>query len=282
MIIRNYPVFCLPFLLIACGGSSNENPLPAFTPAPTGVMATHDISSGKTKISWSQDPGTSYSIYYSSDPQQTVSNYSVYADAGLVLGANSPTEISLPTAPIYYFQITAKKNSVESLPSEKKWAVNRYSASAGTGESVLDSETGLEWERCLRGSTWNPATSACIGSPTQHTGSQAEAMFAPDANGWRIPSESEIATLAFCNTSNPAYFLNTETVSSPPCSMHNSNWGSYLEALPEQATARKIFTTKTLTVSGSKTYCSVYVGQTVAGICAGPGSALGNYILRVR
>ncbi|MBQ0934444.1 Lcl C-terminal domain-containing protein [Ideonella paludis] len=72
---------------------------------------------------------------------------------------------------------------------------------------VIDLRTGLVWQRCSAGQSWNGST--CAG--TASTYSQAEALsLAKQANpsdspaGWRLPNVKELASLADLGCTAPA------------------------------------------------------------------------------
>lgn len=69
---------------------------------------------------------------------------------------------------------------------------------------IRDTVNGLEWQRCAVAQTWNPEDETCSGSASRHTWSQATALTAP--GGFRLPTISELRTLVYCSSGQPALF----------------------------------------------------------------------------
>ena len=63
---------------------------------------------------------------------------------------------------------------------------------SGDGSHVTDAKTGLTWQRCSLGQSWDKGT--CTGTASQHTEKQAAALGKALA-GWRLPTVKELATL---------------------------------------------------------------------------------------
>jgi hypothetical protein len=89
---------------------------------------------------------------------------------------------------------------------------SRYEAipsATPAGSEVRDKITGLIWQRCLLGMSWNG--SACTGSFTSRTWTQAldaartaTATTATPATAWRLPNRNELLSLAETACYNPA------------------------------------------------------------------------------
>ncbi|MFM2328363.1 MAG: hypothetical protein RLZZ494_466, partial [Pseudomonadota bacterium] len=79
-------------------------------------------------------------------------------------------------------------------------AQSRYTV-ASSGTEVTDTKTGLTWQRCSAGQSWNGST--CTGSAATYTHEQALA-YAKTQTGWRLPSVKELSSLADKGRSNPA------------------------------------------------------------------------------
>lgn len=79
--------------------------------------------------------------------------------------------------------------------------INRFEAVAATQDAeVLDTLTGLVWQRCVVGKSWNGTT--CSGTETRLYWSEISQTLASipistatDAKPWRLPTYSELATL---------------------------------------------------------------------------------------
>ena len=82
----------------------------------------------------------------------------------------------------------------------------------GSGDTVLDTVTGLEWERCSRGQEWNG--SICIREARTVAGFQLRPnphWQPPEkANPWRTPTKEELRTLVYCSNGNPARFKDSD------------------------------------------------------------------------
>ena len=61
-----------------------------------------------------------------------------------------------------------------------------------------DPKTGLTWQRCSLGQTWNGYD--CDGTPLKYTFDQAQEAVKALGRGWRVPAVSELASLIRCNT----------------------------------------------------------------------------------
>jgi hypothetical protein len=72
---------------------------------------------------------------------------------------------------------------------------------AGDGQTVSDLKTGLIWQRCILGTTWNGA--ACVGTPVLLTHEAALALTATGA--WRLATIRELADIV--DFSNPATMM---------------------------------------------------------------------------
>lgn len=91
-------------------------------------------------------------------------------------------------------------NSINIRPTRPD---SRYEAVAGTvpaGSEVRDKVTGLVWQRCKLGMTWNGST--CSGNAAGFSWDQAlEAARtaapsnAPEASAWRLPNMKELTSL---------------------------------------------------------------------------------------
>ena len=99
------------------------------------------------------------------------------------------------------------------LPTSARWvllaglcllgsaqAQSRYTV-ASSGTEVTDTKTGLIWQRCSAGQSWDGST--CAGSATTYTHEQALA-YAKKQTGWRLPTVKELSSLADKGRSNPA------------------------------------------------------------------------------
>jgi hypothetical protein len=95
---------------------------------------------------------------------------------------------------------------------------------------VTDLQTGLIWQRCSVGKSWDGTT--CSGRATTHNWSEALAMAADD---WRLPNIKELMSIAETACVEPAVNLtvfpataSSEYWSSSP-SAYSSNSAWYVE-----------------------------------------------------
>lgn len=80
------------------------------------------------------------------------------------------------------------------------YAQNRFSYSVD-GNEVVDAMTGLTWQRCTQGQTWDGVT--CVGSPKTFTFEQASALIATQST-WRLPTLKELFGLIDVNRETPS------------------------------------------------------------------------------
>lgn len=71
----------------------------------------------------------------------------------------------------------------------------------GDGSIIEDLSTGLEWQRCSVGQTWNAGTQTCDGTAAYYTWAAAIGLTAP--GGFRLPSIAELRTLVYCSSGTP-------------------------------------------------------------------------------
>lgn len=90
---------------------------------------------------------------------------------------------------------------------------NRYEAVTIDGSEVRDKVTGLVWQRCVIGKTWNG--SSCMGAANSLTWIQAldaartaTISQAPAAFAWRLPSYAELNSLVERSCYDPSININ--------------------------------------------------------------------------
>ncbi len=88
-------------------------------------------------------------------------------------------------------------------------AASSFTAWSGSGDTVTDSSTGLIWQRCAAGQSFNGGT--CIG--TANTATWAAAVTGA-ALGWRLPNVKELESIVERRCATPA--MNTATFPASP------------------------------------------------------------------
>ena len=83
----------------------------------------------------------------------------------------------------------------------------RYQVIGSRGEIVRDAMTGLEWQRCSLGQSWNGQT--CTGEAAVYRWKQAREA-ADEMGGWRLPEKNELQTLVYCSSGQPARFKTSD------------------------------------------------------------------------
>jgi len=75
--------------------------------------------------------------------------------------------------------------------------VDRYRVVGSDCSIVADLVTGLDWQRCSVGQTWNVSTQTCDGEALRFTWEQAMTKTAP--GGFRLPTIEELRSLVYCS-----------------------------------------------------------------------------------
>jgi uncharacterized repeat protein (TIGR01451 family) len=92
--------------------------------------------------------------------------------------------------------------------------------------TVLHKKTGLSWQRCSVGQTWNATTSNCDGTAQTMTWDDAMKNYNTDCNGWRLPRKDELDTIVEHGKFSPA--INSTIFPSTPT--NNSFWSASVHA----------------------------------------------------
>ena len=86
--------------------------------------------------------------------------------------------------------------------------------------AVVDARSGLIWQRCSVGQTWDPTNTACSNSPT-HYDTWGDAMIAASelseyngSDGWRVPNLKELESIIERSCFSPA--VNSDVFPSTP------------------------------------------------------------------
>ena len=78
--------------------------------------------------------------------------------------------------------------------------VGRYRLVGSDCSIVADLVTGLEWQRCSVGQTWNASTQSCNGVSNGFTWDEALTQTAP--GGFRLPTIEELRSLIYCSNNS--------------------------------------------------------------------------------
>ncbi len=101
--------------------------------------------------------------------------------------------------------------------SAKVWTIanSRYQEVAGSNGSIIkDMVTGLEWQRCSVGQSWNGTSKGCDGTQTLMDWSAAANL--TQTGGWRTPTLTELVGLVYCTDTPPVIGLTSER---PECGL---------------------------------------------------------------
>ncbi|MGB5685851.1 MAG: DUF1566 domain-containing protein, partial [Candidatus Electrothrix sp.] len=88
----------------------------------------------------------------------------------------------------------------------------------GDGSTVQDNNTGLIWQRCLKGQTFS--NGSCVDSATTVTWPEALAL---DDGTWRVPNVKELQSIVGESTYFPTPATNTYVWSSSPYAGNTQN-----------------------------------------------------------
>ncbi|AHE98506.1 hypothetical protein THITH_09815 [Thioalkalivibrio paradoxus ARh 1] len=200
------------------GGGSGDANEQALT-APRSLTATP--GDGSVGLYWENvQEADGYHVYWSRNPgihPYTAASYDGFvanvSDARLIVG-------ELENDHEYFFVVTAARGGHESPPSIEVAAIpeagpvlvaGRYRLEALDAPTVVDLETGLEWQRCALGQQWDGA--ACTGSAGAYSHAEARqattAFNRPHASEepeWRVPAIEELQGLVYCTSGTPAHF----------------------------------------------------------------------------
>lgn len=74
----------------------------------------------------------------------------------------------------------------------------------GEGEVIVDKKTGLQWQRCSVGQTWDQTMHACVGEAKSLEWTAAKEV-ERSGSGWRLPTLNELKSLVYCSNNNPIH-----------------------------------------------------------------------------
>ena len=190
------------FMLSACNESTDDSDDSVQLTAPPGLNA----NTGNTHVSLNWDPvarATSYNLYFS-----TVSGTAINGQVIIGTSDTSYIHTGLTNSTTYYYVVRAVGiGGVESQPSSEVSAtpfmpsdgliMGRYQLMGSQEEIIQDVVTGLEWQRCSVGQTWNQEDLSCDGNATTHDWGDAIELTAQ--GGFRVPTVEELRTIGFCS-----------------------------------------------------------------------------------
>lgn len=118
---------------------------------------------------------------------------------------NTLSNVVLLLAISSYSHATCNANVTPTVPNSRYQLLNN-------GDEVKDVQTGLIWQRCSVGQTWNGSN--CIGTAATYSSwTNVLQTIANMGNGWRVPNIKELDSLieqaCYSPSINETYFPNT-------------------------------------------------------------------------
>ncbi|MBV5310172.1 DUF1566 domain-containing protein [Chromatium okenii] len=83
----------------------------------------------------------------------------------------------------------------------KNDTVNRYLVKGTNDEIIKDFVTGLEWQRCSVGQSWDKTNKTCTGTASSFNWDTSITLTV--TGGFRIPTIDELKTLVYCSSKDP-------------------------------------------------------------------------------
>ncbi|WP_242523155.1 DUF1566 domain-containing protein [Thiocystis minor] len=103
---------------------------------------------------------------------------------------------------------------VSQQPPDCDQTQSRYQPMGTNGEIIKDLVTGLEWQRCSVGQTWDAANQNCGGTAATYDWNTAKDLTTD--GGFRIPTKDELKTLVYCSSWTPVRIGMTDDFTSCP------------------------------------------------------------------
>lgn len=187
-------------LPLGCSDSSTISP----PPAPENVNVQSQGS--EITVAWEEsEQATTYNIYHAHEPGLDPVNYAAFQGGSVIQNVSPPYSFDVvDREPVYHIVVTAQAGSAESPGSEEKIAILRYEVAGDEGELIHDVVNGLEWARCAYGQDWNATSQQCEGAGIRTN--LTEHVSAASSMDMRVPTLSELRSLVFCSSNDPAYF----------------------------------------------------------------------------
>ncbi|MDH5230674.1 MAG: DUF1566 domain-containing protein [Gammaproteobacteria bacterium] len=117
-------------------------------------------------------------------------------------------------------QLCNYESTLESTPSSSftfQYDTNSQIASA------IHANTGLEWQRCSIGQTWDVNQQTCIGTANKLNW-QAALQAANSSGGWRLPNIKELVSILDVQCTAPPF--NNTVFPNTPSAMQRGYWSS--------------------------------------------------------
>lgn len=106
-----------------------------------------------------------------------------------------------------------------------------------SGATAVDSQTGLEWQRCTLGLTWSDGV--CTGIRKGYTLTEAQAAAEAAGDGWRLPSAQEMDSILESACTGPAINLDVFPDVRPTPDDSEDDWvywsTTHFDIIPEMA-----------------------------------------------
>lgn len=88
------------------------------------------------------------------------------------------------------------------------WMIGERYQVFGNGSIIRDVVKGLEWARCVEGTSWDSESETCIGDvlTRRYTASYGAASDFQGPSGFRLPTIEELRSLVYCSSGQPAEY----------------------------------------------------------------------------
>ncbi len=213
--MRHTLIYILSLMVLCSCGSSNSssrNNQKASTIDPPRFLSSEYELSGDINLDWRSSEETNYDLYYSSESDFEIENYSVYENSGLIQDIVPPFQFKTPApAPEYTVKLVSKKGGIVSTPTSRLFRT-RHRIEGDNNELFSDALSGLTWRRCSEGQTWNNLENKCDGVALEFNDAEGRRAFSNLTDGWRVPSRENFTTFQPCyiTTENPLCMLDDE------------------------------------------------------------------------